>query len=73
MDSLNENAYGIYLVHYAYLSWLQLALLKLQWSALTKGALVFLGSVLLSWRTVALLRRVPTHFGIMREIHDYFA
>ncbi len=58
-DSLNRNAYGIYLVHYAYVSWLQLALLKLDLPALAKGCVVFLGSVLLSWGTAALLRRVP--------------
>jgi len=27
-DSLTANAYGIYLVHYAFVSWLQYALLK---------------------------------------------
>jgi hypothetical protein len=58
-DSLNQNAFGIYLVHYAFVSWLQLALLKLLWPALAKGSLVFFGSVLLSWGTAALLRLVP--------------
>ena len=58
-DSLNENAYGIYLVHYAFVSWLQLPVLKMQMPALAKGSLVFLGSVLLSWGTAALLRRIP--------------
>jgi surface polysaccharide O-acyltransferase-like enzyme len=58
-DSLNENAYGIYLVHYAFVSWLQLAVLKMQMPALAKGSLVFFGSVLLSWGTAALLRRIP--------------
>ena len=58
-DSLNENAYGIYLVHYAFVSWLQLPVLKMQMPALAKGSLVFFGSVLLSWGTAALLRRIP--------------
>jgi hypothetical protein len=58
-DSLNANAYGIYLVHYAFVSWIQLAVLKLQWPALAKGSLVFFGSVFLSWGTAALLRRIP--------------
>lgn len=59
LDSLTENAYGIYLVHYAFVSWLQLALLKTQLPGIAKGTLVFTGAVLLSWGTAALLRRIP--------------
>jgi hypothetical protein len=62
VDSLNENAYGICLVHYAFVSWMQLAALKLQWSALAKGSLVFFGSVILSWGTASLLRHIPQAF-----------
>lgn len=58
-DSFNESAYGIYLVHYAFVSWLQLAMLKAHLSALEKGSLVFVGASLLSWGTAALLRRMP--------------
>jgi hypothetical protein len=58
-DSFSENAYGIYLVHYAFVSWLQLTLLKAHMSALAKGSLVFVGASLLSWGTAALLRRIP--------------
>ena len=58
-DSLTENAYGMYLIHYAFVSWLQIALLKTQLPALAKGSLVFLGTVLLSWSATAALRRIP--------------
>jgi peptidoglycan/LPS O-acetylase OafA/YrhL len=58
LDSLHENSYGIYLVHYAFVSWLQYALLPAQLPALAKATIVFGGSVLLSWGTVAGLRRV---------------
>jgi hypothetical protein len=58
-DSLTQNAYGIYLIHYAFVSWLQLALLKAHMDAMAKGALVFLGAVLLGWGTTAGLRRIP--------------
>ena len=58
-DSFSENAYGIYLVHYAFVSWLQLALLKAHLSALSKGSVVFVCASLLSWGTAALLRRIP--------------
>jgi len=58
-DSLNENAYGVYLVHYAFVSWIQLTLLKLRMSAIAKSSLVFASAALLSWGTAALLRRIP--------------
>ncbi|MFL6463394.1 MAG: acyltransferase family protein [Bryobacteraceae bacterium] len=58
-DSLRDNAYGIYLVHYAFVSWLQYALLKAALPTATKGLFVFLGALALSWATVAALRRIP--------------
>jgi surface polysaccharide O-acyltransferase-like enzyme len=64
-DSLTENAYGMYLIHYAFVSWLQIALLKTQLPAVAKGSLVFLGTVLLSWSATAALRRIP---GVARVV-----
>jgi Acyltransferase family len=58
-DSLTANAYGIYLTHYAFVSWLQLALVKSHLAAIAKASLVFLAAVLLSWATTAGLRRIP--------------
>ena len=58
-DSLTANAYGIYLVHYTFVSWLQYALLKAALPAIAKGSLVILGALALSWGTVAALRRIP--------------
>jgi hypothetical protein len=58
-DSLSANAYGMYLIHYAFVSWLQYALLKAALPGVAKGALVFLAAVLLSWGTTAALRRIP--------------
>jgi peptidoglycan/LPS O-acetylase OafA/YrhL len=58
-DSLTANAYGIYLVHYAFVSWLQYSLLKAALPAIAKGSLVILGALALSWGTVATLRRIP--------------
>src|SRR5215469_17571632 len=57
-DSLTANAYGIYLVHYAFVSWLQLTLLKSHLPAIAKGTLVTIGAVLLSWGATAGLRRI---------------
>lgn len=59
LDSLRDNAYGIYLVHYAFVSWLQYALLKSHLSGFTKLIIVFPLAVALSWITTAALRRIP--------------
>jgi hypothetical protein len=58
-DSLSNNAYGMYLIHYAFVSWLQYALLKSALPAIAKGSIVFLGTVALSWITTAALRKIP--------------
>ena len=56
-DSLSRNAYGIYIVHYAFVSWLQFSLLGASWPGAAKGTVVFLAALALSWLTVATLRR----------------
>jgi len=58
-DSRHENAYGIYLVHYAFVSWMQLALLKLDLPAVVKAAMAFAAAGFLSWGTAALIGRIP--------------
>jgi peptidoglycan/LPS O-acetylase OafA/YrhL len=58
-DSLNNNAYGMYLVHYVFVVWLQYALLDAQLGAVAKAAIVFGGTLLLSWATTAAIRRLP--------------
>ena len=58
-DSLSANAYGMYLVHYAFVSWLQYALLKAALPAVAKGGIVFLATVVLSWGVTAGVRRIP--------------
>lgn len=52
-DSLNANSYGIYLVHYAFVSWVQFALLPANLSGAVKGAIVFVTALALSWATTA--------------------
>jgi len=59
LDSLRDNAYGIYLVHYAFVSWLQYAMLRSYLSGFTKLTIVFSLAVVLSWITTAALRRIP--------------
>ena len=42
-DSLAENAYGIYLVHYVFVIWLQYMMLSFALPAIVKGVSVFAG------------------------------
>ncbi|MGB8683357.1 MAG: acyltransferase [Candidatus Binatus sp.] len=64
-DSLSENEYGMYLIHYAFVSWLQLAILSSSLPAIEKGILVFAGVLLLSWGASAALRSIP---GVSRIV-----
>jgi hypothetical protein len=57
--SLQANAYGMYLVHYVFTSWLAWMLLPASWGGLAKGCAVFGGAVALSWLTTTVLRRMP--------------
>jgi len=59
LDSLKANAYGMFLIHYVFVVWLQYALRTAGLPAVAKAAIVFGGTVLLSWSASAALRRVP--------------
>jgi glucans biosynthesis protein C len=59
LDSLAPNAYGMYLVHYLFVIWLQYAFLPAELPGIVKAAVVFAGTLLLSWTTIAIFRRVP--------------
>jgi hypothetical protein len=58
-DSLANNAFGIYLLHYLFVVWLQYALLGVALFAVAKGTLVFAGALLLAWAATAALRVIP--------------
>ncbi|MBV8133350.1 MAG: acyltransferase [Alphaproteobacteria bacterium] len=59
LDSLKRDAYGMYLVHYVFVIWLQYSLLAAGLLAVVKGAIVFGGTLLLSWGAVAAVRWIP--------------
>ena len=59
LDSLSENAYGIYIVHYVFVTWLQYLLLERGLAPLVKGMVVFAGTLILSWVLVASIRHIP--------------
>jgi peptidoglycan/LPS O-acetylase OafA/YrhL len=59
LDSLQRDAYGIYLLHYLFVAWLQFALLPAGWPAIVKASIVFAGTMAFSWALSSALRRVP--------------
>ena len=59
LDSLAENAFGMYLFHYLFVVWLQYALLGMTVFAIAKPMIVFGGTLLLAWATAAATRFVP--------------
>ena len=59
LDSLSENAYGTYLVHCVFVTWLQYLLLGSAVAPLVKGIVVFVGTLVFSWVLVAALRNIP--------------
>jgi hypothetical protein len=56
-DSLSESSYGIYLLHYVAVVWLQYGLLPVHLPAFAKFSIVWLGGVLLPWGLTILWRR----------------
>ena len=59
IGSLSDGAYGMYLVHYVFVVWLQYALLGAALFAVLKAAIVFGGTLLMSWATTAAVAAVP--------------
>jgi len=59
LASASENAFGIYVLHYPFVVWLQYALLSAALFAVAKGAIVFAGSLVCSWALAIVFRSVP--------------
>ena len=53
LNSLSANAYGMYLLHYVFVVWLQYMLLPSALVAGGKAAIVFGGTLMLSWAAAA--------------------
>jgi peptidoglycan/LPS O-acetylase OafA/YrhL len=58
-DGLSANSYGIYLIHYAVVSWMQYALVPVALPAVAKWLIVFPGALALSWAAADAIRRIP--------------
>jgi len=69
LDGLKRDAYGMYLVHYVFVVWLQYALLGIELPAVIKAAIAFGGTVLLSRTAVAAIRRIPKAVEVIGAGH----
>ena len=65
LESLADNTYGIYLVHYVFVIWLQYILLGVALFAVAKAAIAFAGALALSWATSAAVCRLPIGARLM--------
>ncbi len=59
LDSLSNNSYGIYIIHYVIVIWLQYWMLSVNLPAIQKASIVFAGTLILSWGLIAAIRRIP--------------
>ncbi len=59
LDAMRPSAYGIYLVHYIFIIWLQYVVYEYSLPAFVKFAIVFIGTLAGSWAVVVALRKIP--------------
>jgi hypothetical protein len=59
LEPLRDNAYGMYLVHYVFVTWMQYLLLGMAIFAIAKGLVVFAVTLVLSWAATVAIRRIP--------------
>jgi hypothetical protein len=59
LDPMQPDAYGMFLVHYPIVLWLQYWLFDFDLPAIAKAAIAFLLTVILSWAATAALRKIP--------------
>jgi len=59
LKSIGRNSYGMYLIHYLVIIWLQYAVLRASFPVGVKFAIVFVGGIAICWGLTAALRRIP--------------
>jgi surface polysaccharide O-acyltransferase-like enzyme len=59
LDAMRPSAYGIYLLHYVFIIWLQYAVFDPALPATVKAAIVFTGTLSASWVLTVGLRKIP--------------
>ena len=73
LRSISANAYGMYLIHYPIVIWLQYSLLHTNYPAFEKGIAVFVLTALLSWSLAATLRRIPIPNALLTHKRQEFS
>lgn len=59
MENLNSNAFGIYILHYFWITGIQYLLLEAALSAMLKFTICFIVGLICSWGSSHLLRKIP--------------
>jgi surface polysaccharide O-acyltransferase-like enzyme len=59
LDAMRPSAYGIYLLHFIFLIWLQYIVYDPALPAFVKFTIVFIGTLSMSWALTVLLRKIP--------------
>jgi peptidoglycan/LPS O-acetylase OafA/YrhL len=59
LDPMQPDAYGMFLVHYPIILWIQYWLFDFNWPAVAKALIAFVLTVLLSWGATEALRKIP--------------
>jgi len=59
LDAMQPSAYGIYLLHYVFIIWLQYVVYDPAFPAGVKAGIVFAGTLAGSWALTVLLRKIP--------------
>ena len=59
LDAMRPSAYGIYLLHFVPLIWMQYVVYDPVFPAFVKFAIVFAGTLSISWALTLLLRKLP--------------
>lgn len=59
LDRMQSDAYGMFLVHYPIVLWLQYWLFDMDLPAIAKAAIAFFATIVLSWAATAILRLIP--------------
>src|SRR5713226_7397481 len=59
LDALRPFAYGVFLLHYIFIIWLQYAVYDYSLPAVVKFAIVLSGTLSISWGITVMLRKIP--------------
>ena len=62
---MQADAYGIFLVHYPVVLWIQYLLFDLDLPAIVKATVAFIGTTLISWGITWVLRQIPGVKSVM--------